>query len=185
MELDSEGKLLPQLPGVAHVPFVNFTKRIDSATGRKCVAKTPNAGFLEAAARALPDKSRGVVVVCSGVPSQGVMRADAAADALRAAGYARVVVLSRGYAVRSNMAGPADNILLMRLLADAQDWSLRFTNKLERRVLGFLIASGGTSIEQRGGVSSQGSGVAGKSLDALLRDALAAYGPGGIYADAA
>jgi rhodanese-related sulfurtransferase len=104
MELDTEGKLMPQLPGVVQVPFITFAKRIDAATGRKCVDKTPNAGFLAAAARALPDKSRGVVVVCSGAPSQGVLRADAAADALRAAGYARVVVLSRGYAVRSRRA---------------------------------------------------------------------------------
>ena len=104
MELDTEGKLLPQLPGVAHAPFSTFAKRIDAATGRKCVDKMPNAGFLAAAARALPDKSRGVVVVCSGAPSQGILRADAAADALRAAGYARVVVLSRGYAVRSRRA---------------------------------------------------------------------------------
>ena len=65
-----------------------------------------------------------------------------------------------------------------------QDWSLRFTNKLERRVLGFLIASGGTSIEQRGGGGSKASGVAGKGLDAMLRDAQAAYVAGGIYADA-
>jgi hypothetical protein len=66
-----------------------------------------------------------------------------------------------------------------------QDWSLRFTNKLERRVLGFLIASGGTSIEQRGGGGSKASGVGGKGLDAMLRDMQAAYLPGGVYADAA
>ena len=77
------------------------------------------------------------------------------------------------------------NLRRLHFICIAQDWSLRFTNKGERRVLGFLIASGGTSIEQRGGVSLQGSGVAGKSLDALLRDALAAYSPGGMYSDAA
>jgi hypothetical protein len=67
----------------------------------------------------------------------------------------------------------------------SQDWSLRFTNKLERRVLGFLIASGGTSIEQRGGGGSKASGVGGKGLEELLRDAQAPYMGAGIYADAA
>lgn len=100
LELESEGKLLPQQPGVFHAPFVSFTKRFDAASGRKLIVKEPNAGFLAAAAKALPDKTRGVVVVCSGVDDKGVLRAAAAADALRAAGHTRVVVLSRGYAVR-------------------------------------------------------------------------------------
>ena len=190
LELETEGKLLPQLPGVFHAPLVDLSKRFDAASGRKLVAKAPSAVFLAAVARQLPDKARGVLVVCSGVPSQGVLRAAAAADALRAAGYTRVVVLTRGYAVRRVSAAVAAALALTaataasRLLC-AQDWSLRFTNKLERRVLGFLIASGGTSIEQRGGVSSAGSGVAGKSLDALLRDAQAPYIGSGIYADVA
>ncbi len=64
-----------------------------------------------------------------------------------------------------------------------QEWALKFTNKLERRVVGFVIASGGTSIEQRGGASSKGSGVSGKSVDDLLRDQLANYTAGAVYAD--
>ncbi len=51
-----------------------------------------------------------------------------------------------------------------------QEWSLKFTNKLERRVIGFVITSGGTSIEQRTDVSSKGSGVSGKSANTLLSD---------------
>jgi len=64
-----------------------------------------------------------------------------------------------------------------------QEWSLKFTNKLERRVVGFVVASGGTSIEQKGGMSSKGSGVSGKSVDCLLQEQLANYGPGGVYSD--
>lgn len=60
---------------------------------------------------------------------------------------------------------------------------MKFINKLERRVVGFSIASGGTSIEQRGGQGSKGSGVSGKSADALLCEQLANYQAGGIYAD--
>jgi rhodanese-related sulfurtransferase len=100
LELDTEGKVLPQMPGVLHVPFVRFTKRFDAASGRKLVDKAPNDDFVAAVRRVAPDAARGLVVLCSGAPSQGVLRADAAADALRAAGYTRVVVLSRGYAVR-------------------------------------------------------------------------------------
>lgn len=46
-----------------------------------------------------------------------------------------------------------------------------------------MIASGGTSIEQKGGMSSKGSGVSGKSADSLLQEQLANYGPGGVYSD--
>lgn len=64
-----------------------------------------------------------------------------------------------------------------------QEWSLKFTNKLERRVIGFVITSGGTSIEQRTDVSSKGSGVSGKSANTLLNDQLMNYEVGGVYSD--
>jgi hypothetical protein len=72
---------------------------------------------------------------------------------------------------------------LTLLSVHAQEWSLKFTNKLERRVVGFVITSGGTSLEQKGGVSSKGSGVSGKSADALIREQLGNYGAGGMYSD--
>lgn len=50
-------------------------------------------------------------------------------------------------------------------------------------MVGFVVASGGTSIEQKGGMSSKGSGVSGKSVDCLLQEQLANYGPGGVYSD--
>lgn len=59
-----------------------------------------------------------------------------------------------------------------------------FTNKLERRVVGFVIASGGTSIEQKDGASSKGSGVGGKDVNSLLRDLLMNYQDGALYSDA-
>lgn len=65
-----------------------------------------------------------------------------------------------------------------------QAWTVLFTNKLERRVVGFVIASGGTSIEQSTGVSSKGSGVSGKDVNALLRELLMNYEEGGMYTDA-
>lgn len=71
-----------------------------------------------------------------------------------------------------------------------QEWALKWTNKLERRVVGFVITSGGTSIEQRGGggegegapVGSKGSGVAGKGVADLLAEATVNYRAGGLYA---
>lgn len=69
-----------------------------------------------------------------------------------------------------------------------QEWALKWTNKLERRVVGFVIASGGTSIEQRGDgggggpIGSKGSGVAGKGAADLLAEAQANYREGGLYA---
>lgn len=55
-------------------------------------------------------------------------------------------------------------------------------------MVGFVIASGGTSIEQRGGggataaVGSKGSGVSGKGAADLLAEATVNYAPGGMYA---
>ena len=168
MELDTEGKLLPQLPGVVHVPFITFAKRIDAATGRKCVDKMPNAGFLAAAARALPDQSRGVVVVCSGAPSQGVWRADAAADVLRAAGYARVVVLSRGYAVRSRRAPVSSSLNRSAHIAQESNVCTLFASRRTGRCASRTRVSGvcwATSSQAEAPASSSGVACRRKAVE--------------------
>jgi hypothetical protein len=164
VEHESEGRVLPKMPWSLAAPLSAWSKRYDAAAGRKVVDKPPadGAAFVAAVRRLAPVGDDGLVLVCSGVPcaAAGGLRCEAAAALLRDAGYARLTCLSGGYA----------------------SWSLKWTNKLERRVVGFVIASGGTSIEQRDGASSKGSGVAGKGVDDLMRDALASYNPGGVYA---
>lgn len=164
VEHESEGKVLPKMPRSLAAPLSAWTKCYDAAAGRKVVAKPPadGAAFVAAVRRLAPAADAGLVLVCSGVPcaAAGGLRCEAAAALLRDAGYARVACLSGGHAA----------------------FALRWTNKLERRVVGFVIASGGTSIEQRDGASSKGSGVAGKGVDDLMRDALANYNAGGAYA---
>jgi rhodanese-related sulfurtransferase len=188
-ELDSEGKLLPKMPGVFHVPIYNFAKRYDAAKGRKVVDKTVNDKFLAAVEKLVPNKEQGLIIVCSGVPSRGKLRSTQALETLSEAGYKQLVVLNGGF--------PVSESWCMRPIAlwpinDSthhhynllQAWSVLFTNKLERRVVGFVIASGGTSIEQSTGVSSKGSGVSGKDVNSLLNELLMNYKDGGLYADA-
>lgn len=157
VECESEGRVLPKMLRSLAAPLSAWSKRYDAAAGRKA----PEDGAAFVAVRVLTPAA-GLVLFCSGVPcaAAGGLRCEAAAALLRDAGYARLTCLSGGYA----------------------SWSLKWTNKLERRVVGFVIASGGTSIEQRDGASSKGSGVAGKGVDDLMRDALASYNPGGVYA---
>jgi rhodanese-related sulfurtransferase len=160
-ELETEGKVLPKMPNVFHVPIVKFSKRYDSGLGRKVVDKTPNSNFVADVAKLATSKDQELIILCSGVPSQGQQRSQQALEQLKTAGYTNLVVLQGGY--------PA--------------WAVLFTNKLERRVVGFVIASGGTSIEQSTGVSSKGSGVGGKDVNSLLRDQLMNYAENGLYAD--
>ncbi|KAI8469531.1 MAG: hypothetical protein J3K34DRAFT_423509 [Monoraphidium minutum] len=151
------------MPRSLHAPITNYTKRYDAALGRKAVDKAAAPGFVAAVQRAARDPGQGLILVCSGVPERGALRAARAAELLQAAGYTRVAVLSSGFA----------------------EWTIKFTNKLERRVIGFSIASGGTSIEQKDGGSSKASGVSGKSVEELVRDQLSNYQPpAGMYADA-
>lgn len=98
-ELDSEGKILPKMPRVLHIPIVNFAKRYDATKGRKVVGKTVNDGFVAQVDKSLPTKDQGVILVCSGVPSQGDMRSTLALQKLRDAGYEKAVALKAGYAV--------------------------------------------------------------------------------------
>jgi rhodanese-related sulfurtransferase len=160
-ELESEGKVLPKMPNVFHAPIVKFSKRYDSVLGRKVVDKAPNANFVAEVGQKVLSKDQGLILLCSGVPSQGAQRSAQALEALRNAGYNNLVVLQGGY--------PA--------------WAVQYTNKLERRVVSFVIASGGTSIEQSTGVSSKGSGVSGKDTTSLLRDQLVNYAENCLYAD--
>lgn len=98
-ELDSEGKILPKMPGVFHVPIVNFAKRYDSAKGRKVVVKTANEGFVAAVTKKVPNKEQGLILACSGVPSQGEQRSTQALKQLSDAGYKKLVILSGGFPV--------------------------------------------------------------------------------------
>ena len=169
LEADGEGRPLPRQPRSLAVPLSEWTSRYDPAAGRKVVVKPEadpeafEARVSRAVAGASPSPA-GLIVLCSGVPdpAAGGLRAELAAEALRSAGVdLPVAVLEGGYAA----------------------WSLKWTNKLERRVVGFVIASGGTSIEQRdGGVGSKGSGVSGKGVEDLMAEALLSYAPGGMYA---
>jgi hypothetical protein len=87
VELESECKVLPKMPGVFHVPIVNFIKRYDAAKARKVVDKTANAAFVEEVERQVPDKAKGLILLCSGVPSQGEQRSTQGLEILRDAGY--------------------------------------------------------------------------------------------------
>ena len=136
-------------------------KRYDSGLGRKVVDKIANTNFVAEVERQVKNKDQGLIVLCSGVPSQGEQRSVQALEKLKMSGYTKLVVLQGGYPT----------------------WAVLFTNKLERRVVGFVIASGGTSIEQSTGVSSKGSGVSGKDVKSLLRDQLMNYADNGLYAD--
>ena len=98
-ELDSEGKILPKMPRVLHIPIVNFAKRYNATKGRKVVEKTANGGFVAQVEKSVPSKDQGLILVCSGVPSQGDVRSTLALQKLREAGYEKVVALKAGYAV--------------------------------------------------------------------------------------
>jgi len=170
LEGECEGRPLPRAPRSLALPWAAWTARYDASAGRKVVTKPPPdpAAFVRGVTKAVRPPGQGgpagVVILCSGVPDGGdggVLRAAAAAEALKdAPGFSTpLTILDGGYA----------------------GWALKWTNKAERRVFGFVIASGGTSIEQRGGEGSKGSGVAGKSAADLMREALINYGPGGLY----
>jgi rhodanese-related sulfurtransferase len=98
-ELDSEGKILPKMPRVLHIPIVNFAKRYDATKGRKIVEKTVNGRFVAQVEKIVSTKDQGLILVCSGVPSQGDVRSISALNKLREAGYEKVVALKAGYAV--------------------------------------------------------------------------------------
>jgi len=98
-EIDSEGKILPKMPRVLHIPIVNFAKRYDATKGRKIVKKTVNGRFVAQVEKIVSTKDQGLILVCSGVPSQGDVRSISALNKLREAGYEKVVALKAGYAV--------------------------------------------------------------------------------------
>lgn len=100
LELESEGRVAPRLPGSLAVPLVRFAKLYDSAKGRKVVKKTLNDDFVASVGALAPSKAQGLILVCSGVPSQGQLRCRQALQLLREAGYTRLSMLDGGYAVR-------------------------------------------------------------------------------------
>jgi hypothetical protein len=102
-ELESEGKVLPKMPNVYHAPIVNFAKRYDSGRGCKVVDKTANSGFVTRVEKQVQNKQQGLILVCSGVASQGELRSTQALEKLKDAGYTQLVALKGGYAVRVDM----------------------------------------------------------------------------------
>lgn len=115
-ELDSEGKVLPNMPGVFHAPLVNFAKRYDSALGRKVVIKTKNEAFLAAVQKQVPNKEQCLILACSGVPSQGEQRSAQAMKTLRDAGYKNLVVLDGGVPVSQLLrSAPWSNYMIDRI----------------------------------------------------------------------
>ena len=146
-----------------------WTVRYDADLGRKRAARTrvDDASFVASAVAGLGGPGgrggRAVVCLCSGVPSldpSGRTRAEVAAAALVAAGAVDEAAFVAG-------GHPA--------------WGARFTLKLEERVVGFGVASGGTSVEQRLGGGSNAA-LKGADADALVEQALAPYRVGGVYA---
>ena len=164
LEREGEGRPLPRQPRSLAVPLSEWASEFDAAAGKRKVVKpaVDAAKVSKVVAAAAPSQPAGLVVLCSGVPdpAAGGLRAALAAEALRPSAGLPVTVLEGGYAA----------------------WALKWTNKAERRVVGFVISSGGTSIEQKGGEGSKGSGVSGKGVEDLLQESLVNYGPGGMYA---
>mmetsp|Transcript_5033 Transcript_5033/g.17459 ORF Transcript_5033/g.17459 Transcript_5033/m.17459 type:complete len:276 (-) Transcript_5033:71-898(-) len=159
LEVDREGKI----PNSIYVPVDHWDYKWNSEKQMKLVQKFENEEFCDEVEKKIPDKKTPLLVFCSGVPSQGEMRAILALEALDEMEYENIVYMKGGYTA----------------------FTLKFDSKLVRRVVGGFASvtnHGGTT-----GIHDSGAGFANENdpvgLAAMLQLQLVNYNPGGIYYD--